>query len=313
MVGAVEVEKRSIRRSVFLAAVVIALAAIGCGGGTGNGPTTPAPGSGGTGGGGGSPYGGGTLPGNGTDGGTGAPPSGGTNVNLASSASLGGYLATADGRTLYYFGLDVPAAGQQPAVSNCSGSCLAVWPIFNVGTASPATGLNASDFGELARPDGTMQTTYKGWPLYVFSGDAQAGETNGDNFHANGGLWFVLKQPFYSLLVMDKAGGPAEYLGDPAGRTLYFDSQDTQGTATTPPVSSCTGSCLAIWPAFLASGSVLPTGVDPSKLTTFTRADGAHQSAFDGHPLYYFVQDALPGQITGQGIESFGIVDPTSL
>src|SRR4029453_3343442 len=110
-----------------------------------------------------------------------------------------------------------------------------------------------------------------------------------------------------------RSGGPAEYLADPTGRTLYFDSQDTAGTATTPPVSSCTGDCLANWPAFLASGNVLPTGVDPSKLTTFTRAVGTQQSAVDGHPLYYFVQDTAPGQITGQGIESFGTVDPTSL
>jgi predicted lipoprotein with Yx(FWY)xxD motif len=50
-----------------------------------------------------------------------------------------------------------------------------------------------------------------------------------------------------------------------------------------------------------------------SKLTTFTRADGTQQSAIDGYPLYYFVQDTAPGQITGQGIESFGTVDPTSL
>ena len=85
------------------------------------------------------------------------------------------------------------------------------------------------------------------------------------------------------------------------------------GTATTPPVSSCTGTCLANWPAFLASGDVLPTGIDPSKLTTFSRADGTQQSAFHGHPLYYVVQDTAPGQITGQGIESFGIVDPSSL
>jgi predicted lipoprotein with Yx(FWY)xxD motif len=292
-----------------MAAAVIAFAALGCGGNTGNGPTASAPSGGGSGGG---PYGGGSPPVNTPDGGTSTPPSGATNVGLASNASLGSYLVTADGRTLYYFSLDVPASGQQAAVSNCSGSCLTFWPVFDVGTASPAAGLNASDFGELARSDGAMQTTYKGWPLYTFSDNA-AGDTAGDNLNVNGGPWYVLKQPFYSELVMARTGGPAKYLADPTGRTLYFFSQDTVGTANTPPVVHCTGACAAAWPAFLASGNVVPTGVDLSKLTTFTRADGTQQSAFDGHPLYFFEQDTAPGQVTGQGVNNFSTVDPSSL
>jgi predicted lipoprotein with Yx(FWY)xxD motif len=166
----------------------------------------------------------------GGDGGTSGQPSGATNVDLASTASLGNYLVSADGRTLYYFGLDLPATAQQPGVSNCTGSCLAVWPIFHVDTPAPAAGLSASDFAALVRPDGTKQSTYKGWPLYFFSGDAQPGQINGDNFLGSGGLWYVIKQPFYSVLVMNKASGPAPYLADPAGRTLYFDSQDMVGT-----------------------------------------------------------------------------------
>ena len=311
------VEMRSIRRNVVLAAAVIALAALGCGGDNGNGSGTPSSGGGGSGGG---PYGGGGPPTNGTDGGTvatdggtGGPPSGPTNIGLSSSPTLGSYLASGDGRTLYYFSLDVPGSGQQAAVSNCTGSCLGFWPIFNVATPTPAAGLNASDFGTLARSDGASQTTYKGRPLYTFSGDSAAGQTNGDNLDVNGGPWYVVKQPFYSVVVMAKSGGPAQYLAAPAGQTLYFFSQDTVGTATTPPVSNCSGTCAANWPVFLASGNVLPTGIDPSKLTTFTRADGTQQSAFDGHPLYTFVQDTAPGQINGQGVNNFSTVDPTSL
>ena len=39
-----------------------------------------------------------------------------------------------------------------------------------------------------ARPDGTMQVAYNGAPIYYFSGDAKAGETNGQGA---GGKWFV--------------------------------------------------------------------------------------------------------------------------
>jgi len=37
-------------------------------------------------------------------------------------------------------------------------------------------------------------------------------------------------------------------------------------------------------------------------------------STYDGHPLYYFVGDTAPGQISGQGSDGFGakwwLVDP---
>ena len=177
---------------------------------------------------------------------------------------------------------------------------------------SVATGLNAADFGEFTRPDGTMQTTFQGWPLYEFSADSKAGDTNGDNFVGNGAPWYVLN-PAYSALVMTKSGGPAIYLADPTGRTLYVFAQDTVGTASTPPVSNCTDACLAAWPAFLAGGDVVPTGIDPSKLTTFTRTDGTKQSAFDGHPLYFFQNDTQPGQINGQGVDGFSTAVPTTL
>ena len=36
-----------------------------------------------------------------------------------------------------------------------------------------------------------------------------AGDTNGDNLNVNGGPWYVVKQPFYSVLVMArKLKGP---------------------------------------------------------------------------------------------------------
>ena len=47
----------------------------------------------------------------------------------------------------------------------------------------------------------------------------------------------------------------------------------------------------------------LTTGVDPAKLTTFTRADGSTQSAFDGHPLYFFANDKKAGDTKGEDLE----------
>jgi predicted lipoprotein with Yx(FWY)xxD motif len=49
--------------------------------------------------------------------------------------------------------------------------------------------LNANDFRTIRREDGKMQTTYKNWPIYYYSGDQNAGDTNGDG---KDGLWVVI-------------------------------------------------------------------------------------------------------------------------
>ena len=180
-----------------------------------------------------------------------------------------------------------------------------LWPIFHVDAPTLAAGLNAADFGEFVRADGAKQTTYKGWPLYFYAGDSRAGDTHGDNLD----VWYVIKDPFYSALAMTKTGGPAIYLADPAGRTLYFDARDSAGSAPT-----CTGTCLNNWHPFAAGSGPLPTGIDASKLTPFTRPDGIAQSAFDGHPLYQFAHDNAPGDLNGRGglQGAFDVFDPTT-
>jgi predicted lipoprotein with Yx(FWY)xxD motif len=232
----------------------------------------------------------------------------GPDVAVRSSARLGNYLVSSDGRTLYYFGLDLPGTEGTAPVSNCtdSGGCVSLWPVFHVDSPTVATGLNSADFGEFVRSDGVRQTTYKGWPLYFYAGDAKAGDTNGDNFE----VWYVIKDPFYAAVAMTKTGGPALYLADPAGRTLYIDARDSAGSAPT-----CVGACLNNWPVFAAGNGPLPTGIDPAKLTTVTRPDGHTQSALDGHLLYYFVHDVAPGDTNGRGglQGAFNVFDPSTL
>jgi predicted lipoprotein with Yx(FWY)xxD motif len=230
----------------------------------------------------------------------------GPDVAVRSSERLGDYLVSSDGRTLYYFGLDLPGDAGRAPVSNCTGSCLPLWPIFHVDSPTIAAGLNAADFGEFVHSDGVKQTTYKGWPLYFYAGDSRPGDTNGDNFE----VWYVIKNPFYSAVAMTKTGGPALYLADPAGRTLYIDSRDSTGSAPT-----CVGACLTNWPVFAAGDGSLPTGIDPAKLTIVTRPDGLRQSALDGHLLYYFAHDVAPGDTLGRGglQGAFDTFDPSTL
>lgn len=86
------------------------------------------------------------------------------------------------------------------------------------------------------------------------------------------------------------------FLTDPEGMTLYLFTNDEPG------VSNCSGDCLANWPAFVAEDPLtLPEGV-PGELTQITRDDGTQQVAYNGWPLYYWVQDQAPGDTTGQGV-----------
>jgi predicted lipoprotein with Yx(FWY)xxD motif len=49
--------------------------------------------------------------------------------------------------------------------------------------------LKSRDFDVITRDGGKKQLTYKGWPLYLYSGDTKPFETNGQRVN---GLWFVV-------------------------------------------------------------------------------------------------------------------------
>ena len=104
-------------------------------------------------------------------------------VNVASS-SLGQILVDAEGRTLYLFLRD--SGGK----SNCSGGCAQTWPpLAASGTPTAGEGVQQSLLGTTQRDDGSMQVAYNQHPLYHFSGDSAAGQTNGQGV---GGNWFVV-------------------------------------------------------------------------------------------------------------------------
>jgi predicted lipoprotein with Yx(FWY)xxD motif len=47
---------------------------------------------------------------------------------------------------------------------------------------------DGSLLGTIDRPDGSVQATYDGFPLYYFAGDAAPGDANGESV---GGVWFI--------------------------------------------------------------------------------------------------------------------------
>ena len=86
------------------------------------------------------------------------------------------------GRTLYLFTNDVKGK------SNCAGTCATTWPAYAPATISAGAGIDATKLASIDNA-GKKQVTIDGVPLYTFSGDTKAGDTNGQGV---GGIWYVV-------------------------------------------------------------------------------------------------------------------------
>jgi predicted lipoprotein with Yx(FWY)xxD motif len=85
------------------------------------------------------------------------------------------------------------------------------------------------------------------------------------------------------------------------GRTLYLFNRDS-GT-----MSECNGACAVNWPPLRAAGKpTIGSGAKASLVSTSTRANGAQQLTYNGHPLYLFKNDSNPGDTNGEGLNAFG-------
>ncbi len=116
-----------------------------------------------------------------------APAASGAVSIKTGSGKPGTFLVDSQGRALYLWQAD------KSTQSTCSGACAQAWPpLTTSGTPKVASGAKASLLGTTKRSDGTMQVTYDGHPLYLFSGDTGAGQTNGQGSKAFGADWYVV-------------------------------------------------------------------------------------------------------------------------
>ncbi|MFD7922073.1 hypothetical protein ACFV3R_22945 [Streptomyces sp. NPDC059740] len=100
---------------------------------------------------------------------------------------LGKVLVGDRGRTLYLFDAD------KSTKSTCTGECAKTWPPALVnGKPSAGSGARANLLDTTTRQDGKKQATYKGHPLYYFSGDAKAGDAKGEGSQAFGAKWWAV-------------------------------------------------------------------------------------------------------------------------
>ncbi|ATG48792.1 hypothetical protein CEW89_15190 [Celeribacter ethanolicus] len=87
--------------------------------------------------------------------------------------------------------------------------------------------------------------------------------------------------------------GEATYLMDASTHmTLYTFDKDEKG------VSNCYDMCAANWPPVVGDADMeLPSGY-----SLITRKEGYEQVAYKGMPLYGWVKDEKPGDMTGEGV-----------
>jgi predicted lipoprotein with Yx(FWY)xxD motif len=219
---------------------------------------------------------------------------------------------TASGvRSLYSLSFD------PKAMTTCTGPCAAVWPpLLTSSRAHAGVGVQRNGIGTLRRPDGSLQVTFQGHPVYFFAFDLGAGAapglTNGEYLvdTAAEGVW-------YNLLPQ---GTP-----DPGTTTVGSETESAQTILSIGPVgftkatatvyafsadsataSKCTGTCARLWPPVLTTTPPAATGsASASMLGAIPRADGTFQVTYNGHPLYFFAPQ-LNSTTKGNGVTAFG-------
>jgi len=85
-------------------------------------------------------------------------------------------------------------------------------------------------------------------------------------------------------------------LTNPAGMTLYSFDKDVAGSGK----SVCNGECAIKWPP-LAAGTFDKASGD---YAVITRDDGSKQWSYKGKPLYLWINDKKPGDMTGDGVNN---------
>jgi predicted lipoprotein with Yx(FWY)xxD motif len=103
---------------------------------------------------------------------------------VTNHAQLGDFLMSDTDMTLYFYVKDTSDT------STCFDACATKWPPYIHDGVSPLTRGSKvkGKISTITRPDGRVQITYMGAPLYYYSGDTEPGDVNGDNLTRE---WFL--------------------------------------------------------------------------------------------------------------------------
>jgi len=206
--------------------------------------------------------------------------------------------------------------------SNCtSDGCITNWPPLLANENDTAT----APLSIIERADGNLQWSLRGLPLYLFAGDNEAGDVNGEGA---GEVWHTAVDEPVALIKSDVNSLDGVYL-TAAGSVAT--SQEISDTAFTSQVkglqamslytfdnddansSNCNDGCLAAWPALLAQeGDVASAPYSIIDRQLGSTGPVAKQWALNGKPLYFFAGDTNPGDTAGKAIANWRLARPES-
>lgn len=218
----------------------------------------------------------------------------------SNSGTLESVRMSKGGFSLYVF--DADPINQSACYDLNYGGCINAWPPIIADTGAKASGY----LSILNLENGQSQWAYKGKALYLFAGDTEAGDVNGDDVN---GVWHLAtKEPavfrgesgsrsltstgMVSTLAPDSNGDLVVTMEDKDQFTLYTFDNDEAG------VSNCEAGCLANWPALIAGENEQAIG----DYSIIERSDGHRQWAYQQMPLYYFTGDTEIGHTNGDGL-----------
>jgi predicted lipoprotein with Yx(FWY)xxD motif len=193
------------------------------------------------------------------------------------STAVGDVLTNSKGFSLYTFAKDTNSK------SNCNGGCAAKWPPYLVGAYEKNKNMNV-----IVRDDGSKQWAIDGQPLYLWINDKNPGDITG---HGIKNVWFAARADDVPVSTYNQ--GSNKILTTLAQHSLYTFDKDAQGK------SNCNGQCAAVWPPLVAQED----DKSSAPFNKIERSDGSFQWTLNGQPLYTWVGDQKPGDITGDGVK----------
>jgi predicted lipoprotein with Yx(FWY)xxD motif len=142
------------------------------------------------------------------------------------------------------------------------------------------------------------------------AGDAEttaATETEASEEEKSGGGKAAAGGEGITIKAADSQFGTILFDGD--DRAIYLFGKEASDR------SECYGACAEAWPPVLTEGEPRAGGpVEDGLLGTTERDDGTAQVTYDGHPLYYYIDDP-PGEVLCHNVEEFGglwlVVEPS--
>lgn len=231
--------------------------------------------------------------------------------------NLGTFVADGKGFTLYRFDKDTP----KPPKSNCNGACADTWPAVPAEGVLAGKGIDKSLLGAVVRADGTRQLTLAGWPVYRYSKDKKAGDTNGkdvpnwnpiapDGKKARAQASPAKDKPVVvaaaALVIVDNPELGKIFV-DAFSRTLYRFDKDSAW----PMRIGCLDACLKTWTPAKPVDAAQLRGIARKLIGTVTRPDGTKQLSINCWPVYTFTGDKKAGDTNGQGKQGlwFAVTD----